>query len=80
MHSPQYRERYKVHLKTELPRIPLAGDLHNFAEGDVQLTALHFGYDDDPEYIARLVRKVVTVSVETVKRVAELPEIGTGDG
>ncbi len=30
---------------------------------------------DDPEYIARLVRKVVTVSLETAKLVAALPPI-----
>jgi predicted helicase len=31
--------------------------------------------DDDPEYIARLVKQVVTVSLETVKLVAALPEL-----
>ena len=31
---------------------------------------------DDPEYIARLVGRVVTVSVETVKLVAGLPRLG----
>jgi predicted helicase len=31
--------------------------------------------DDDPEYIARLVKQVVTVSLETVKLVAGLPEL-----
>ena len=34
---------------------------------------------DDPEYIARLVGKVVTVSVETVKLVASLPPVGSWD-
>ena len=33
---------------------------------------------DDPGYIARLVRKVVTVSVETVKCVNALPPLGAG--
>ena len=32
--------------------------------------------DDDPEYIARLVGRVVTVSVETVRLVAGLPSLG----
>jgi predicted helicase len=32
---------------------------------------------DDPEYIVRLVERVVRVSVETVKLVAALPEIGS---
>jgi hypothetical protein len=30
---------------------------------------------DDPEYIVRLIKKVVTVSVETVKIVKGLPEL-----
>lgn len=34
--------------------------------------------DDDSEYIARLVRKVVAVSMETVELVAGLPEIAQG--
>jgi predicted helicase len=32
--------------------------------------------EDDPRYIVRLIKKVVTVSVETVKVVKDLPEIG----
>jgi predicted helicase len=31
--------------------------------------------DDDPEYIARLVRKVVTVSVETVQHVQQIAKV-----
>jgi len=34
------------------------------------------GYSDDKEYIVRLVERVVTVSVETVKIVAGLPTLG----
>ena len=34
--------------------------------------------DDDPEYIVRLVGRVITVSVETVKSVAGLPALGFG--
>ena len=32
--------------------------------------------DDDPQYIIRLIRKVITVSLETVEIVENLPEIG----
>lgn len=32
--------------------------------------------DDDPEYIVRLVKQVITVSVETMKIVASLPDLG----
>ena len=34
---------------------------------------------DDPEYIARLLGRVVTVSVETVKAVAALPPLEFAD-
>ncbi len=35
--------------------------------------------DDDPEYIVRLVRQVVTVSVETVRMVEQLAEVRLGE-
>ncbi len=34
---------------------------------------------DEPDYIARLVGRVVTVSVETVKLIAALPPLGIQD-
>ena len=36
--------------------------------------------DDDPQYIVKLIRKVVTVSLETVKIVEELPGLSGEDG
>ena len=35
---------------------------------------------DDPQYIVRLIGKVVSVSLETVKIVAGLPELGVDVG
>ena len=35
--------------------------------------------DDDPEYILRLVGQVITVSLETVRIVNELPAMGIGE-
>ena len=32
--------------------------------------------DDDPQYIVKLIAKVITVSLETVKIVENLPELG----
>ena len=32
--------------------------------------------DDDPQYIIRLIKKVITVSLETVEIVEGLPELG----
>ena len=34
---------------------------------------------DDPQYIVRLIGKVISVSLETVKIVAGLPELGIGE-
>ena len=35
---------------------------------------------DDPQYILRLIRKVIDVSLETVKIVEGLPGLGVGEG
>ena len=35
---------------------------------------------DDPQYIVRLVKKVITVSLETVRIVSELPRLGSAEG
>lgn len=35
--------------------------------------------EDDPEYIVRLVGRVIAVSVETVRIVAALPALGLGE-
>ncbi len=35
---------------------------------------------DDPQYIVRLIGKVITVSLETVEIVESLPELGIGEG
>ena len=34
---------------------------------------------DDPQYILRLIGKVISVSLETVEIVAGLPELGIGE-
>ena len=36
--------------------------------------------EDDPEYIVRLVGRVIAVSVESVRIVAALPTLGLGTG
>lgn len=35
--------------------------------------------EDDPQYIVRLIGKVISVSLETVKIVQALPELGVGE-
>ncbi len=54
LHAPSYRERFANDLTKELPRIPLAGDFHAFAEAGRRLAALHLGYETCEEYPLRL--------------------------
>ena len=49
LHSHEYRERYAVSLKKELPRIPdvaTARAFHGFAEAGQALFDLHLGYEE----------------------------------
>ena len=160
LHHPDYRERYQVNLKRDLPRLPYAPDFWTFAKAGARLAEIHVGYEeqheyplnfienpdlpldwrvekmklskdktriqyndfltldgippealdyrlgnrsalewvidqyriktdkrsgiindpnreDDPQYIVKLIRKVITVSLETVEIVKGLPELGS---
>ena len=50
LHHPEYRERYQVNLKRDLPHIPFAKDFWGFAEAGAKLAALHVNYEDQDEY------------------------------
>ncbi len=57
LHSPDYRERYADNLGKELPRIPRvvsASDFHAFSNAGRLLGDLHVGYEQVPEYPARV--------------------------
>ena len=158
--TSDYRERYQVNLKRDLPRLPYAPDFWTFAKAGARLAEIHVGYEeqreyqldlienpelklnwrvekmklskdktqivyndfltldgippealdyrlgnrsalewvidqyriktdkrsgiindpnreDDPQYIVKLIRKVITVSLETVEIVKGLPELGS---
>ncbi len=50
LHHPAYRERYQANLKRELPRIPFAPDFRAFAHAGARLSAIHVGYEEQPQY------------------------------
>lgn len=57
LHSPDYRTRYAYNLGKELPRIPrvkTAADFWAFSRAGRALGDLHGGYEQVPEYAARV--------------------------
>ena len=54
LHAPDYRERYRVDLSKDLPRIPFAPDFGAFRDAGAALAALHLGYETCAEYELRV--------------------------
>ena len=50
LYHPDYRERYQVNLKRDLPRLPYAPDFWGFAKAGERLGETHIGYEDADEY------------------------------
>ena len=50
LHHPDYREKYEVNLKRDLPHIPFAKDFWGFAKAGARLADLHVTYESQPEY------------------------------
>ena len=50
LHSPEYRKRYALNLKRELPRIPFARDFRVFAKAGKKLASLHLEYEKAAEF------------------------------
>lgn len=50
LHHPDYRQRYAVNLKRDLPRLPYASDFKGFAKAGQRLAEIHVGYEEVPEY------------------------------
>ena len=48
--SPDYRERYGVNLKRDLPRLLYTPDFWGFARAGGRLGEIHIGYEEVPEY------------------------------
>ena len=50
LHHPDYREKYQMNLKRDLPHIPFAKDFWGFANAGAQLADLHVNYESAPKY------------------------------
>ena len=45
LHDPHYRERYKINLKQDFPRLPFYPDFQAWAQAGEQLLVLHLSYE-----------------------------------
>ena len=50
LHHPNYREKYAMNLKRDLPHIPFAEDFWGFATAGAALAELHVNYESVPKY------------------------------
>ena len=50
LHHPDYREKYEMNLKRDLPHIPFAEDFWGFATAGAALANLHINYESVPKY------------------------------
>ena len=50
LHHPDYREKYQMNLKRDLPHIPFAEDFWGFATAGAALADLHVNYESAPKY------------------------------
>ena len=55
LHHPDYRERYGVNLKRDLPRLLYTPDFWGFARAGGRLGEIHIGYEEVPEYPLRFI-------------------------
>jgi predicted helicase len=58
LHDPAYREKYRLNLKREFPRIPFYDDFRKWTDWGGRLIELHVGYEKaDPYPLKRIDRK-----------------------
>ena len=50
LHHPDYREKYAMNLKRDLPHIPFAPKFRQFADAGASLADLHVNYETQPKY------------------------------
>ncbi len=50
LHHPNYREKYQMNLKRDLPHIPFAEDFWGFAKAGAALADLHVNYESVAKY------------------------------
>ncbi len=67
LHHPEYRERYALDLKRNLPRIPFAPDFRYFSTAGEELADLHLNYEAAERYKLRQIPMKQPVSYRVVK-------------
>jgi len=50
LHHPEYRDRYQVNLKRDLPHIPYAPKFWEFVAAGRRLADIHVHYEEQPQY------------------------------
>ena len=70
LHDPVYREKYKLNLKREFPRIPFYADFRQWAAWGKQLMDLHIGYETANPFPLEVVRSRKTDLHEAKKQKA----------
>ena len=82
LHHPDYRERYQVNLKRDLPHLPYAPDFRGFAKAGQRLGEIHIGYEDAAEYRMKKIEtpgKPLDWRVEKMKLSKDKTEIKYND-
>ena len=64
LHASDYRERFANDLSKQLPRVPMAGGFHAFAEAGRSLAELHLGYESCDEFPLAIETKVDSPTAE----------------
>ncbi len=55
LHNPKYREKYKLNLKREFPRIPFYNDFYQWVNWGKKLMNLHLNYEEiEPHNLKRI--------------------------
>ena len=82
LHHPDYRERYQVNLKRDLPHLPYAPDFWGFAKAGGRLGEIHIGYENMEEYQLALIEtpgKPLNWRVEKMKLSKDKAQIKYND-
>ncbi|MCB9164823.1 MAG: DNA methyltransferase [Flavobacteriales bacterium] len=71
LHDPAYREKYKLNLKREFPRIPFYKDFWQWSKWGKELMDLHIGYESVEPYKLELVTSETKAEQKKQKKLIE---------
>ncbi len=71
LHDPAYREKYKLNLKREFPRIPFYKDFWQWSKWGKELMDLHIGYETVEPYKLELVTSTTKAEQKKQKKLIE---------